>query len=271
MDGSTGKPWSLFQKRICFTELAANELVQHAEVFGEFALEFEIATLRRMGAIPVSITPLFPSVGALDGISAAMLARLGEVQEVLTRLEGLKRSIANHHDAETISITRNGQIVKPIRCTVGGAKDLLSMMETEIQPIESLVASIRGLCGYFYPVENLSYTDELAYYRQREWRVVGNMVHYGLAITEAPTDEDIQALLDIDNSFFGREIEFPTGVQTMARQTQFYRSFLQRPIHLAISRVIVPEKALAQARSLFEERGIDLKLIALEGLSAQQA
>ena len=82
--GQQGPPIEIFQKRACFTELAPSELEAHSKKFGAFALEFEIENLRLLGATPVFY---LPSPGteerAMGGVTAAMVARLAEVQQVL--------------------------------------------------------------------------------------------------------------------------------------------------------------------------------------------
>jgi hypothetical protein len=45
------------QHRICFTELSRDEIAQHGLKFGPFSLEFDIDTLRRVGALPVIYMP----------------------------------------------------------------------------------------------------------------------------------------------------------------------------------------------------------------------
>src|SRR5438270_902 len=119
-----------------------------------------------MGAIPVFYVPLFHRGDGLDGVAAAILSRLGETQEILSRLENLKRVTASKLDHELLQVTRDNDVVGATRCSVGAAKDILAMLETEVQPIEALLAAARAIAGFFYPVENLQYTGELAYYRQ---------------------------------------------------------------------------------------------------------
>jgi hypothetical protein len=63
-EGSLSEPWTIVQIRCCFTELGPTELLQHAEVFGHFAIEFEIKVLPRLGAIPVFYLPRTPIGGA---------------------------------------------------------------------------------------------------------------------------------------------------------------------------------------------------------------
>ena len=50
-----GLPIAAVQKRIAFTELSPVELAAHSDVFGPFALEYDIGTLQAMGALPVFV------------------------------------------------------------------------------------------------------------------------------------------------------------------------------------------------------------------------
>lgn len=65
-DGSSRKLEQL-QKRICFTELLEEELPAHSCLFGPFAIEFDLVTLRHLGVVPVSYIP--QTIGA-TGASA---------------------------------------------------------------------------------------------------------------------------------------------------------------------------------------------------------
>ena len=56
VDGNT-RSTIVRQNRISFTELSSGEIGEHGEKFGPFSLEFEIETLRRLGALPVIYMP----------------------------------------------------------------------------------------------------------------------------------------------------------------------------------------------------------------------
>ena len=179
-DGQLSKPYTVYQKRACFTELAPSELPAHAKVFGRFAIEWDLRALRQLGACPVFYVPLQTTPETLEGVAPALLARIAEVQELLTRLERVKHvASACQNPLEVLRLTRNAQDVGATRCTVGAASDLISFLELETEPVESLLASVRALAGYFYPTEDFQYTGELAYYRQREWRILANMIYVG--------------------------------------------------------------------------------------------
>src|SRR4051794_14741617 len=51
------KTTSLLQTRACFTELPFEQFGDHAKRFGPFALEFDLLTLRQLGALPVISMP----------------------------------------------------------------------------------------------------------------------------------------------------------------------------------------------------------------------
>ena len=48
-DGTQSDPIQVFQKRVCFTELAPQELSEHGNLFGAFAIEFPLENLRLLG------------------------------------------------------------------------------------------------------------------------------------------------------------------------------------------------------------------------------
>lgn len=268
-DGSTGPESFIFQKRLCFTELTRPELASHCEAFGPIAIEWRIHTLIEIGAIPVFYVPLRETPFSNDGTASSMLVRLGEVQELLSRLESLQQVAARSaNPAELLHITRNGTVVANTSCTVGAAQDLLHYLGTGIQPIGSLTAAIRFLFGYFYPTDNQKYTGLLGYYRQREWRLLANAINRGIPITEEVSTRDIEALKRIDPQFFERELDFPTGRQTIAQQCHLMRSFRGEPVLRSASRIIVPDAMLEPVRTLLSDSKLEIEVAPLEQYGA---
>lgn len=127
-DGGRAQPVEVFQKRACFTELAPTELSGHASLFGPFTIEFEIETLRLLGAIPVFY---LPSPGTeergLGGVSAALIARMAEIQQVLSRLAAIRQlTAATTNKEERIQVTVNGTSAGTTQCSIAAAEDLLN-------------------------------------------------------------------------------------------------------------------------------------------------
>jgi hypothetical protein len=154
----------------------------------------------------------------------------------------------------------------PTRCTVGGAKDLMQILEVGGQPIDALLGAVRAMAGFFYPVENLKYTGELAYYRQREWRLIGNMMLNGVAVTGKPVADDVAALVSINPQFFEREVQFPSGTSKRVEQCQLYKNYLGQPLHRVFRRIIAPNQSVDEVRGLLKQRDLNVEVAILEAL-----
>lgn len=210
-NGSKSDPISIFQKRMCFTELSPKELIQHVDAFGPISLEWNLAKLRSMGAVPVFYVSLNAPPNSLEGIGSSLVARLANIQALLSSIEALS-SVANNtlDPLEPIRITKKGVPEFATRLSAGGAIDLVQFLEYQSQPVSSLTASARALAGYFYPIENLDFTGPLGYYRQREWRVLANMLQLGEPVTHQVPEEVQKKLIAVSSDFWGKEIDFLT-------------------------------------------------------------
>lgn len=268
-DGSTGPEAFILQKRICFTELSRQELAAHCSQFGSFAIEWDVSTLIQMGAVPVFYVPMRSTPGTNDGAATAMLLRLGEIQELLSRLERLQMAIRQaQHPLEALNITINGQVAAPTACTVAGGSDLLAYLQTGIQPISTLTSAIRYAFGYFYPTENLTYNGPLDYYRQREWRILANLLNHGVPVTSEASTSDIAELNALDGEFFGREFDFPSGRKQRAAECALYRTFQGRHILTFATRLVVPHKILDETESRIRRSGLETEVVPLETYAA---
>lgn len=251
-DGSFSEPWSNIQKRCCFTELSEAELPKHQEVFGQFALEFEIPTLRYLGAIPIFYTPTGKHTDTgLEHVANSLMCRVGEIQLALDRLaklDSLVKQTSNKN--EVLNIAKNGNVIGSTRCSIGGAEDLINYLTSGSQPIDILRNALRIISQYFYPTENLKYNDELTYYRQREWRIIGNMSHHGKELTSSLETSTIQRLKDVDEKFYNKELEFHTGKYKIYEQCLLFKEYNNKPIIHYVNRIHVPKQVKERVEKL---------------------
>jgi len=260
-DGSPSGPWTIVQIRCCFTELGPTELPQHAEVFGHFAIEFEIQVLPRLGAIPVFYLPRTP-IGGAEALATEFVACIGNTQILLDRLlelEELVRINSNKH--KRLVIIKN-RVTRETRSSVEGAEDLLKSLTEGIQPPARLNAVLRALSGYFYPIDDLDYTSLLGYYRQREWRILGNMKP-----TRPLKMDERESLLQLDPEFFKEKLTFGTGTHPRVDQCKVFQELDGKPIIGYARRVIVPAVALARAKEIVNEPS-DPPLTDLESMAS---
>ena len=272
-DGKRSKPVEVFQKRICFTELAQHELEAHAKVFGPFALEFSIENLRLLGAIPVFyMPPPGCEERALEGVAAALISRLADIQLLLTRLTDIANlAQRTSNKADSLQVTRNGIVVGTTRCSIGAAEDLLAVLSHEIQPPLQLLSAVRALGGFFYPTEGLAYTGELAYYRQREWRIIANMVQRGVEVARDLVDDEKMTVCAIDADFFECRMRFPTGEHRRIDQCKYISRVDGLSVLDWAHRIIVPDDVIEDAFNVVRHSGHGVKVVAASSLVAAEA
>ncbi len=239
--GSLSEPWYVAQKRCCFTELSPNELPQHAEVFGHFAIEFDIQVLRSLGAIPVFYLP------RTSEAATALIAGIGHLEELFDRLSQLEGSVRSNPHAE----------------------ELLSFLTQGLPPVLSLHAILKTVSNFFYPTEDLRYTDLHGYYQQREWRILPNMARDGVELTRPLQTGEMESLLELDWDFFSRQILFRTGTFRRVDQCRLFEQLDGKSIIRYVRRVIVPAIAGASAKEILNEPN-DPPVVALESLTTVQ-
>lgn len=265
--GSPSESWYVATKRCSFTELAPPELLQHAEFFGRFAIEFDIQVLRSLGAIPVFYLPRTSGGNAAaETLATALVTCIGEIEVLLDRLSQLEKlGRSNSNNNEQFLVTENEIMISGTRCSVGGVKALLSYLTEGMQPVVKLWAAIKALSGFFYPVEDLKYTELLGYYQQREWRILANMAKDRVELTRSLEAGELESLLALDPEFFGEQLLFPTGKYRRVDQCKLFERIDGKPIIRHARRVIVPAVAVARAKEILNEPS-DPPVVSLESI-----
>jgi hypothetical protein len=211
-DGYPPREQETIQRRVCFTELPPSELVRHAEEFGHFALEFDIETLKRMGAMPVFY---IPQSAAGDGDGVASLGSTLVVQSIdamilAMRVAGVAGVLAEAPEVNEgrFDSTFGFSNLRTFSLDVAETRKVLEAFTYAITPAGMIEHSLAGLLSCFYPADNLRENKALAYYRQREWRIAWNFAIRDEEVMRAPSGQLIDRLLDIDEAFFGQRFSY---------------------------------------------------------------
>jgi hypothetical protein len=231
----------ILQRRICFTELAEDQLPDHASEFGEFALEFEIDTLRELGGMPAIYLPSQTGgTRGLDGIGGILPAMYAQLQNFIREFKRLK-----HVDAEW------GKFLDDTTTRLG------------LQSVDYLYWVPEVFLNLCMPTENLRYTGELGYYRQREWRLIHNFVHNG----EMPAKElspEQKSELEKVNPFFAELV----GLRDQARSKRsmfclYFRGLNNELVFSKVRRLHAPQSKLEQVSALLKVSGFDVPVVTL--------
>lgn len=276
--GAPPRTLPILQKRVCFTELSPKELPGHVEKFGHFSLEFEIETVRRLGAMPVFYVPP-PTGEAADGshIGTALVAIATDVRAVIQRMAGLNRVLHGSVPVNPKFDFNTGFAGSPdgqghYAIDRDEAKNFLAAIGHAVTPWADLQSGADALLNFFQPTDNKNTDEALEYYREREWRIACGMRLKGrdgqpdADLLRVLTPEERQRLLDIDQEFFSRRIQTGTGEADTLDQALVLPGLHSKRVIQMVRRVIVPASAVKDTIEVLCALDQSPPVIALEEL-----
>jgi hypothetical protein len=280
-DGTPPRRQSMVQRRISFTELLPSELAGHAKDFGTFALEFDIDSLKRLGAIPVFYVPQAGEGFDAGGLGGTLMNHLIDAMRLTDRIAQMEAIL----DGAPPDRARQG-ITIPVDAgdvlfdlDIKEARETLKAITLGLAPARQLSAFLEGGLNYFYPADGRN-NAALQYYRQREWRIAGNVAVRDEEMMHRPSAKMIDRLLALDPDFFGRR--FPPDEETVSNTSLHglpaqrladwcwvFAEFDGRRALQWARRVIAPKEALDDAAALLKSAGYTLPLVSLESLKRE--
>ncbi|WP_334004230.1 abortive infection system antitoxin AbiGi family protein [Burkholderia cepacia] len=261
-NGEMGRQLTVGQKRICFTEIERSQLKRHSETFGAFSLSFETNTLSAAGATPVFYLPPGTERG-LEGVAEALFIALGDVKNLIHELEELRQLCLNAPPEEQLVYFTIGNNA-PAPALRKNVELMLSYLLHRHGQFVTMENALRGFGQLFYPTHNSRYVEELAYYRQREWRIIGDMAFCGRPLDRLLNDAEKEMLLDCNPSYFGRDVQLLDGTHRRVDQCRVYTHINGDRAMSLVSEVIVPRIYIDAATEIVRESGFQTPVIALE-------
>ena len=268
-------PFRVLQQRVCFTELRPDELAAHSRHFGPYAIEFDIAGLRRAGALPVIYMPqaLSPD-DHLALFGPLVVSHLAHIKHLLQNLDTLKHATDLNHwrkrhpeatsfaDDCVVTLTNGDEqrgTVQEFNIPMTSIRDMLSFMGFENAPFPAMLGALSIVQSLFYPTDN-EHTDEpiLAYYRQREWRITADYSVNGRPRGASLPLHEQERLIQADGHFWNREIQFED--QNFRRVDKAVSLALPLPedIRSMMTRVLVPSETIREAQRLFADVPVEV-------------
>ena len=262
-------PYRVLQERMCFTELRPDQLSAHSQHFGPYAIEFDIAGLRRAGALPVIYMPQALSEDDhLALLGPFVVSHLAHIVHMLGSLNELNKATDLNHIREhylgvgaerfaddcVFNLTNSDEqrgIVQEFKVPMTSIRDVLSFLGFENAPFPAMIGAISIVQSLFYPTDDEHVDEPLAYYRQREWRITANYTVNGQPRGLPLPPYEREQLLNVDGRFWKCELQFED--QRFRRVDKAVSLALPPPedVRSMIKRVLVPSETVRQAEQLF--------------------
>lgn len=256
LENGQDRTTSVWQRRICFTELSRDQVEGHGEKFGPFSLELRIDALRKLGALPVIYVP--ERLAGDRGFSTVGETIVTEIRDIkhtinklhkLSQIKNLDCPVANLQNTDTAN-----NVVASYEVPLKNIRDILSFIGYRNAPFELMVGVLSHVQNLFYPTDDKIHDKQLEYYRQREWRLCAGLAFERKPQSRLLTDAEKQTLLAIDDRFWSKEVSDGNTSLRRIDHAQVIDSFEGRHIAEVISSVMVPAAAFDEARGLFGDK-----------------
>lgn len=256
------------QARACFTFLSPDELNDHAARFGAFTLEFDVDTLRAMGAFPVVYVPQpvreRSAARPLSLVGNSLVHQLRDISVLLHELIDLEEQSRCAIDPHA-----------PIALEIKGQRGYLNFQGIQLL-LEYLLGdkgSFRTLLNYTELLANMFYhadsarpdqyvfDNDLSYYSQREWRIVSGFLETDMCSDRELAAPEIAELQRISPSFRSL-IELRSGAQvSRANACRILESCCGVPFWTIVRRFHIPDVVYDQIGPELTGRGVPTERI----------
>jgi len=257
-----------FQKRVCFTYVREAELVKHCALFGAFALEFDIVTLRQLGAMPVMYLP--QPVGTSDGHRFDHFANnvVHQIRDVATLLEEIADVENLIRDSlskgEQTLIYSNGDKIG-IELDIKSIEFLLEFLKGKKGSYRNLVGYVNSLASLIYHVDSSRLSCyfrgvDLEYYKQMEWRIISGLRTDLVEIDRELSNEEVCRLMKLA-PLFRKPMQTRDGRLTAFAKLSRAITRVDGKHILELARCVwVPDVIKANVESVFEKAALNVSV-----------
>lgn len=250
------------QKRICFTQIDAGEIKKHAKAFGKFSIEFDLLGLAAIGATPVFYLPPASTMSGMGGLAESLIVSiLGDSGNLVKEMADIKNAMFGRSGDEFCTLSwKEFQVPIPVHFVSA----FVAYLEWKHGEAQFLHNQMRGIGQLFCPTHNLKYGPEMAYYHQREWRIVGDIAFQGNPTMRDLNSSEKKSLLRCNEAFFSRKIELLDGVHRRVDQCRIYLPPNDvHPMTFA-KRVIAPSSCVKRVSEIMKSHRYDIEVVVLE-------
>jgi hypothetical protein len=262
----------LLQRRASFTELSDAELPAHSKIFGPISLSFDIRALREAGATPVIYIPQGVANSALSQVGAFCVRGAYHTRYVLRQLQGLKENsdpqtvsaafgqpVAPDYKLKLQNTDATGRVIASYDVAASDVKNMLQHVGYNNIPFDHSTAMLTIFMSMFYPTDNTHTGDELAYYRQREWRLIAGEINVNnrpLGRLLSPTE--VAEVEEIDPNFWTRHIVFDGKKSKRSELALVYEPVPNWNFFDLVEGVIVSKRAAERVKGIVGDKPVQV-------------
>lgn len=233
-------------------------------MFGPISLAFDIAKLRAAGAMPVIYVPQGTSDNPLSQIATFCVNGAHHTKYVLSQLHELKelsdpgrlalrlgKPVSPNCELNLQNTDAAGEVVARYNLRIADVQNLLQYIGFNNIPFDHSAGILGYFLNIFYPTDNLYLSDELGYYRQREWRIVANNVNvHGRPIGRSLSAAEVVQLEEIDLEFWGRQLSADGKLQRRSDLALIYDPMPAWRFFELVDEVFVPPSVVDQVEAV---------------------
>lgn len=258
----------ILQRRMSFTELAKSELPDHNKVFGPISLAFNVAALRAAGAVPVIYVPQGRADSPLSQIATFCVYGVHHTKGVLSQLQELKetanpallsqhlnRSVDPNCELQLRNTDSAGNVVAEYKIRLTDVQQFLQYVGFNNIPFDHSAGILGYFLDIFYPTDNMHQSDQLGYYRQREWRLIATNINLqGRPIGRVLSSFEAAELETVDVEFWGRKLAVDGVEKRRSELALVYKPTPSWDFFGLVEEVLVPRDAVDQAQAIVGDK-----------------
>lgn len=251
------------ERRISFTQLTPRQLRKHSKRFGPFALEFEVQELRHLGGLPVFYIPqTITSDAGASSLALTFVFQLYDCQFTMNNLHKLSSIASSGNDLIPLcNIGDDGNVINSYRVPSATLRDVISFIQFRTSPFHLMAGTLDGVSNLFCSTDDPTDDKLLAFYREREWRIIGNVARNGIVYTRNINQTEKDKLTEIDPEYWNRTISGGSHSFRRVDEILILPSFEGNHIVHRIRRIIVPPRAVRKAKEIFESANLAVKVV----------
>jgi hypothetical protein len=162
--------------------------------------------------------------------------------------------VAENYRLNLQNRNEDGVIERQVAVEAKIVRGILDYIGYKNAPFQLMSGAVRVAQTLFYPTDDELHDDLMAYYRQREWRMIPGVAAGGAPNSRPLSEAEKRMLLAIDERFWSRELRDDYGSFRRVDEAHLIERLQGKPVAEGVEAVLVPPAAYDRAATCFGNR-----------------